>query len=284
MEVNTSTFIGCDSDYHDSELIIFAAPFDSTTSYRPGARFASAHIRPDSYGLETYSPYLDADMEDFKICDVGDLDLPFGNAAASLDMIESTADQILKDKKIPFLIGGEHLVSLGSIRAVYKEYPDMVLLHFDAHADLREDYMGEQLSHASVIRRCWDFLGDGRIYQFCIRSGEKSEFEWAEQHTFMEKFDYSTLAERISEIGSEVPVYLTIDLDVLDPSIFPGTGTPEPGGIFFRDMMKIVDMVRNLNIVGADVVELAPHYDQSGVSTASAAKIIRELMLAILDR
>lgn len=279
---NIHTFIGCDSAYDDAQMVIFGAPFDSTTSFRPGTRFASDYIRMDSFGLETYSPYLDKDLEDYTLTDIGNLDLPFGNAQKSLEAIEETADTILADQKIPFLIGGEHLVSLGAIRAAYKHHNDMVLIHFDAHTDLREDYMGEPLSHAAVIRRAWDFMGDGKIFQFCIRSGMKSEFKWAEEHTHLEKFTYQTLAASVEKIGPKTPVYVTIDLDVFDPSIFSGTGTPEPGGIWWNDMVQILKTLSGLNIIGADVVELSPHYDPTGVSTATACKVIRELMLTIL--
>lgn len=282
MHSNIHTFIGCDSSFEESELIIFGAPFDSTTSFRPGTRFAPDYIRMDSYGLETYSPYNEKDLTDYALTDIGNLDLPFGNAEKSLQMIEDTTTEILGAGKKPFLIGGEHLVSLGSIRAAYKKYPTMKLLHFDAHADLRDQYMGEPLSHSAVIRRSWDFMGDGTIFQFGIRSGERAEFEWAKSHTHLEKFGYETLESVVNSIGYDDPVYITIDLDVFDPSIFSGTGTPEPGGIFFGDMIKILKTITGLNIIGADVVELSPHYDQTGVSTATACKVIRELMLAML--
>lgn len=282
MHSNIHTFIGCDSPFDEAQLVIFGAPFDSTTSFRPGTRFAADYIRMDSFGLETYSPYTDKDLADYALTDIGNLELPFGNAEKSLSAIEQTAAEILAADKIPFLIGGEHLVSLGAIRAAYKKYPNLKLLHFDAHADLRNDYMGEPLSHAAVIRRSWDFMGDGTIYQFGIRSGEKAEFEWAKSHTHLEKFGYDTLKDVVASLGNDDPIYVTIDLDVFDPSIFSGTGTPEPGGLFFKDMIEILKTIAPLNIVGADVVELSPHYDQTGVSTATACKVIRELMLTIL--
>ena len=282
MHSNIHTFIGCDSPFDEAQLVIFGAPFDSTTSFRPGTRFAADYIRMDSFGLETYSPYTDKDLADYALTDIGNLELPFGNAEKSLSAIEQTAAEILAAGKIPFLIGGEHLVSLGAIRAAYKKYPNLKLLHFDAHADLRNDYMGEPLSHAAVIRRSWDFMGDGTIYQFGIRSGEKAEFEWAKSHTHLEKFGYDTLKDVVASLGNDNPIYVTIDLDVFDPSIFSGTGTPEPGGLFFKDMIEILKTIAPLNIIGADVVELSPHYDQTGVSTATACKVIRELMLTIL--
>lgn len=279
---STTPFIGCTSSFDDAELVIFSAPFDGTTSFRPGTRFAGDHIRQDSYGLETYSPYCEKDLEDYSIMDLGSLDLPFGNPKSVVDSIEKTAHDIFKAHKKPFLIGGEHLVSLGAIRAAFKHHPDMLLLHFDAHTDLRDHYMSEPLSHASVIRRAWDFLGDGKIFQFCIRSGERQEFEWAKSHTHLEKFSYRSLQSVVEKIGPQTPVYVTIDLDVFDPSLFPGTGTPEAGGIFWNDMIEIMDSLGLLNIIGADIVELSPHYDHSGVSTAVACKTARELMLRML--
>ena len=279
MKVNTSTFISCESDFEDADIVIYGAPFDSTTSFRPGTRFGPQHIRTDSYGLETYSPYLDKDLEDYKILDIGDLDLPFGSPKKALDIIEETGNNIFKENKKALLLGGEHLVSLGNIRAAFNKYEDMLLIHFDAHTDLREDYMGEKLSHASVIKRAWDFLGDNRVYQFCIRSGERQEFQWAREHTYLEKFTYTSLDEKVEQIGKERPVYITIDLDVFDPSLFSGTGTPEPGGIFWNDMISILKSLSKLNIIGADIVELSPQYDPSGVSTAVACKVLRELLL-----
>lgn len=280
MQINrtSNNFIGFDSTYSEAKIVCFGAPFDGTTSFRPGTRFAASVMRNESYGLETYSPYLDLDLENTKIFDAGDLEIPFGNPERTLDMIKEFTKEILLDNKIPLMIGGEHLVSLPSIEAVYEKYDDLVLLHFDAHADLRQDYMGEKLSHASVIRRCWEFLGDNRIYQYGIRSGTKDEFEFARKHTKMNKFSYNNLKKDIKEIGDK-PVYITIDLDILDPSIFPGTGTPEPGGVTFLEMMDILSLIKDLNIVGADIVELSPHYDSTGVSNAVACKILRELAL-----
>ncbi|CAH2215446.1 agmatinase [Tepidibacter aestuarii] len=277
---NVSTFLGFEDEYEESKIVLFGSPFDGTTSFRPGTRFASNVMRSESYGLETYSPYLDKDLEDVKAFDAGDLEFPFGNPQKVLDEIHDFTAKILKDDKTPIMIGGEHLVSLGSIKAAYEKYNDMHLIHFDAHADLRDDYLGEKLSHASVIRRCWDFMGDGKIHQFGIRSGEKAEFEWAKKHTNLTKFSCEGLKELIKKIGDK-PVYITIDLDILDPSIFSGTGTPEPGGITFNEMMEAIKAMESLNIVGADIVELAPQYDTSGVSNAVACKILREMALII---
>lgn len=273
-------FIGCDASFEEASVILFGAPFDGTTSFRPGTRFAPTAIRPDSYGIETYSPYLDLDIEDYSIGDIGDIDLPFGHTTKALDLIEETAQTIVDAQKKPLMIGGEHLVSLPVIKALAKKYPDLHIIHFDAHTDLREDYLGETLSHASVIRRAWDILGDERIYQFGIRSGLKAEFKWAKSHTTLRRFDTEGLANAIQSLKGK-PVYLTIDLDVLDPSIFPGTGTPEPGGITMKELLDALILLKELPLVGADVVELSPHYDASGTSTAVACKVIREVSLLL---
>lgn len=277
---NIETFIGCDKEYKDADIVIFGAPFDSTTSFRPGTRFASKVMRSESFGLETYSPYQDKDLCDINVFDGGDLELPFGNTERVLDEISAMTKTILNDEKIPVMIGGEHLVTLGSVREVAKKYPDLHIIHFDAHTDLREDYLGEKLSHATIIKRCHDILGDKRIFQFGIRSGEKYEFEFAKEHNFINKFDLNGLDEAIEAIGDK-PVYFTLDLDVLDPSIFPGTGTPEAGGISFNELLQAIIKIGKLNIVGADVNELSPVYDQSGVSTAVACKVLRELLLSM---
>ena len=285
MERNVETFIGCEAEYEEAKMVLFGAPFDSTTSFRPGARFGSAAIRHESFGLETYSPYQDEDLSDYKVFDSGDLELCFGDSVRAVADITDRADQILSDGKIPLMIGGEHLVTLGAVRAAMKKYPNLHIIHFDAHADLREDYLGMQLSHACVLRRCHELVGDGRIHQFCIRSGERSEFEFAKMHTDMHKFDFSGLEELVVSLRRErVPVYFTIDLDCLDPSVFPGTGTPEAGGVSFKELLDAILVVTGCNVVAADVNELAPMLDASGASTAVACKVVRELMLAVLTR
>ena len=280
MNRNIHTFIACDHEYGESDIVLFGAPFDGTTSYRPGTRFASAAIRNESYGIETYSPYLDKDLQDRKIFDAGDLEFGFGNTERVLNAISEMTEQILNDNKKPLMVGGEHLVTLGSVRAVKKKYPDLHILHFDAHTDLREEFLGDIMSHATVIRKCWDLVGDGRIYQFGIRSGDREEFLWAKDHVFMQKFNLDHLDIALDALKGQ-PVYLTIDLDVLDPSEFPGTGAPEAGGIHFVDLIAALTQVFKLDIVAADIVELSPVYDQSGASTALACKLLREMLLQI---
>ena len=282
MNRNIETFIGCDGEYDSARIALFGAPFDSTTSFRPGARFGSSAIRHESFGLETYSPYQDKDLADISVFDCGDLELCFGSAESALKDIEEKAKEILSDGKMPFLVGGEHLVTLGAVRAAVERYPDLHIIHFDAHADLRDDYLGARLSHACVMRRCHKLTGDGRIHQFCIRSGEKAEFAFATEHTDLHKFSFDGLKELTWKLEEEkAPVYLTVDLDCLDPSLFSGTGTPEAGGVSFTQLLEAILAVSRCNIVGADVNELAPRLDAGGASTAAACKIVREMLLAI---
>lgn len=282
MKAQTNCFIGFEDDFEESKAVLFGVPFDGTTSFKPGARFAPSAMREDSWAIESYSPYLDRDLEELSLFDYGNLELPFGDKVRALNMIEQTVDKIVASNKIPIMIGGEHLVSLAPVKSLVKKYSDLHIIHFDAHTDLREHYLDEKLSHATVLRRIYDLVGDDRLNQFCIRSGLKEEFEWAKTHAHLEKFTFKTLEDRVEKLKSK-PVYITIDLDVFDPSVFPGTGTPEPGGINFHQMLEIIGTLSKLeNVVGLDVVELSPKHDASGVSTAVACKTLRELVLATI--
>ena len=284
MEPQLNQFIGCDAPFDEAKTVLFGAPYDSTTSFRPGTRFGPSAMRAESFGIETYSMLQDRDLaEDARVFDSGDIELPFGAPDSALDMIEARASEILDAGKTPFLLGGEHLVTLGSVRAVAKRHPDLRIVHFDAHADLREDYLGVKLSHACVLRRCHDILGDGRIFQFGIRSGTREERRFMlDGHVTTELFSDSTLPAVVEEIGPGAPVYLTVDLDVVDPAEFPGTGTQEAGGLSYSRLVSDVRRIcRDLNVVALDNVELSPALDPTGRSTAFACKFLREELLAL---
>ncbi len=274
------SFLGLETDYQTATDVIWGAPFDGTTSYRPGTRFGPAAIRNESYALESYSPYCDRDVFDYLIHDAGDLDLPFGQPRRVLDLIQETTHQILQDGKRPFMLGGEHLITLGAVEATVKQYPNLHIIHFDAHTDLRDTFIDEKLSHATVLRRCWELVGDGKLFQYGIRSGDRPEFEWAKQHTHLCKFNFDSIETAKAKIGN-APVYLTIDLDVFDPSFFPGTGTPETGGVSFHDFIKAIEVIAPLNIVAVDLNELAPNLDPSNMSVSFAGKVLRELLLRL---
>lgn len=272
-------FISLETEYKDSEIVFTGIPYDGTASYRPGSRFAPLAVREASIGLETYSPYQDKSLEDMKIADVGDMILPFGNSDRVMDKISEYADEYLKDGKKIFSVGGEHLVTYPVVKSYFNYYKNMILVHFDAHTDLREQYLGESLSHASVIRLINDFIPGKNIYQFGIRSGEKEEFEYARKNLNFYPFNLKKAKEVLTSLPNDVPIYLTIDIDVLDPSVLSGTGTPEPGGVTFMELLDAILNLQGKNIVGMDLLELAPHYDMSGVSTITASKIIREMLL-----
>lgn len=268
-------WMGENKDYASADIIMLGMPFDGTVSYRPGSRFAPEQIRLASWGLEEYSPYFDKHLQDCNFHDAGDLEFPLGNTTGSLDLIEKNVDEIYKDRKKVFGIGGEHLVTLPEIKAIARYYKNLAIIHFDAHTDLREEYLGEKLSHSAVIRHCGEIIGFENIKQIGIRSGMKEEFE------LMKK--YNTPAKNFADLDSlkDKEIFVTVDLDVLDTSVMPGTGTPETGGFNFIELLRWFKYISKFNIIGADVVELAPDYDTSGASTAVATKVIRELLMTM---
>ncbi len=256
------------------KIVLFGAPFDCTATFRPGARFGPQAIRDASQVLETYSPLQDADLEDIPFEDKGDIELPFGDPQPALAVIQDTVEKILAEKKIPFILGGEHLVTLGAIKALAPLHPGLKIIQLDAHTDLRDHYLGQKFSHSTVIKRIADIIGIESIRQIGIRSGTKEEFA-------LSKKLMSTPAEIIAW-AKDSPCYVTCDLDILDPSVFPGTGTPEPGGYSFNQLIEaLVEMISSLHVVGLDVVELAPQIDPSGASAVVAAKVVRECLIAL---
>lgn len=262
-------------DYNSSDIVMLGLPFDGTVSYRSGSRFAPEQIRLASWGLEEYSPVFDKELADVNFHDAGDLEFPLGNTYKTLQQIRENVEDIYKDGKRVFGIGGEHLVTLPEIEAVSKCVDNLAIVHFDAHTDLREEYLGEEMSHSAVIRHCSKIVGTGNIKQIGIRSGMKEEWEFMKKH--------NTLCHKFSDIDcfKNKNIFVTVDLDCLDTSIMPGTGTPEAGGMTFKELNEWFYYLKDFNIVGADVVELAPDYDASGASTAVATKVIRELLMAM---
>lgn len=279
-----NVFIKSSSDYEKSQAVIYGMPMDFTVSFRPGSRFGPARIREVSVGLEEYSPYLDRELDEVSYFDAGDLPLPFGNAARSLEMIGDFVRKVLADGKFPLGLGGEHLVSWPIIREVYAKYPDLAVVHIDAHADLREQYEGEPLSHSTPIRKVAELIGGKNVYQLGIRSGTKNEFEYARKHLHFYPFDVLEPMNRILPELAGRPVYLTIDIDVLDPSAAPGTGTAEAGGITSKELLAAVHALARsqAKVVGADVVEVAPVYDPSEQTQIVASKLVREILLGFL--
>jgi agmatinase len=279
-----NVFIASSEDYESAQAVVYGMPMDFTVSFRPGSRFGPARIREVSVGLEEYSPYLDRSLDEVRVFDAGDLPLPFGNAARSLDMIGDYVERLLNDGKFPLGLGGEHLVTWPIVRAVHAKYPDLALIHIDAHADLREHYEGEPLSHATPVRKIADLIGGKNVYQFGIRSGTREEFQFAREQLNFHPFDVlEPLEKRLPELAGR-PVYVTIDIDVLDPSAAPGTGTAEAGGITNKELLAAVHAIARsgAKVVGADLVEVAPVYDPSEQTPIAAAKLVREMLLGFV--
>ncbi|ACJ35102.1 agmatinase [Anoxybacillus gonensis] len=277
-----NVFIKSHPNFEESQAVIYGMPMDWTVSYRPGSRFGPARIREVSIGLEEYSPYLDRELDEVKYFDAGDIPLPFGNAQRSLDMIEQFVDRILEAGKFPLGLGGEHLVSWPVMKAVYKKYPDLAIIHMDAHTDLREHYEGEPLSHSTPIRKIAELIGPKNVYSFGIRSGMKEEFEWAKQNgMYIAKFDVLEPLKEVLPTLAGRPVYVTIDIDVLDPAHAPGTGTVDAGGITSKELLAAIHAIArsDVRVVGADLVEVAPVYDHSEQTANTASKLVREMLL-----
>lgn len=268
-------WIGATDDYDNAQIVMVGLPFDGTCSYRPGSRFAPERLRLASWGLEDYSPVYDKHLDDVKFYDAGELEFPLGNTAKTLDVIEKNARVVFQDNKKFLGIGGEHLVTLPAVKACKEKFDNLAIIHFDAHTDLREDYLGEKLSHASVMRRIGEIVGFDNIRQIGIRSGLKEEFELMKKH--------NTLVKNSSDLDAlrNKKIFLTIDVDVLDPSVLPGTGTPEPDGLMYRELAEWIKFLMDFDIVGADIVELAPDYDKSEVSTAIVSKIVRDVLMIL---
>jgi agmatinase len=282
-----NVFIKSHPNYEESEAVIYGMPMDWTVSYRPGSRFGPARIREVSIGLEEYSAYLDRELEEVKYYDAGDIPLPFGNPQRSIDMIEEYIDQLLADDKYPLGMGGEHLVSWPVMKAMYKKYPDLAIIHMDAHTDLRDEYEGEPLSHSTPIKKIADLIGPKNVYSFGIRSGMKEEFQWAKEvGMHISKFDVlEPLKEVLPKLAGR-PVYVTIDIDVLDPAHAPGTGTVDAGGITSKELLASIHEIAksNVRVVGSDLVEVAPIYDHSEQTANTASKIIREMVLGWVQK
>lgn len=279
--VNQCAFLRSKNDYESSKVVIIGAPLDQTTSFRPGTRMAPRRIRELSYGLEDYSPYLDMSLNDKFFYDIGDIEIPFGNLYKALELIEKTTKKILEDEKIPLFIGGEHLITYPIAKQMAMKYPQLKVIHFDAHADLRDTFFGEKLSHATVLRRVCECVKDKHLYQFGIRSGVKEEFDFAKDHTNTYPFQVKDPFMKVFDELKGFPIYITFDIDVFDPAFAPGTGTPEPGGCNSQEIFEIIQKFRELNIVGFDLVEVSPLTDFSERTCILAAKIIREVLLCI---
>ena len=274
-----TNYISANASFEKSGGVILGCPYDGSASFRPGARFGPSAIRRASWGIETFSPYFQRDLSQCSIHDMGDLELPLGEKKASLDLIRMALRKILSGKKFPILLGGDHLITLPIIEEILPIYPRLHLLQIDAHADLRKDYLGESLSHSTVMKRVIERLGEGRLFQIGIRSGVEEEFRLARKMKSIVSLDPGALSSMIKRLRNQ-PVYITLDLDVIDPSLLPGVGTPEPGGLSFQEFISLLKKLQTLHVIGFDIVELTPDYDPTQISSVTASVILREMILA----
>ena len=278
-DTDGTIYMGSRRDPAGCRVGLFGVPYDGTTSFRPGARFGPASIREVSNGLETYCPQLDRDLDDLVFADLGAVDIPFGAPEPVVEAVRESTQTVLNLGLRPLMLGGEHSISSGAVAAVAANYPDLVLVQLDAHADLRDSWLGSRYSHACAMRRCLEVLPSQQLFQLSIRSGTRTEFDELRSSGRL-MADVGALDEALKQLQGR-PVYLTVDLDWFDPAVLPGTGTPEPGGFFWSDFAALVDVLQQHRLVAADVVELAPQLDPSGVSSVLAAKVTRSLLLLL---
>jgi len=273
------TFISAKASFEEGKIVILGCPYDGSASFRPGARFGPSAIRKASWGIETYSPYFGRDLTQLSLHDMGDLELPLGEKKTSLDLIRKALHAVLSAKKFPVVLGGDHLITLPTLEEILRVHPNLHLLQLDAHTDLREEYLGDTLNHSTVIKRLVGRLGRGRLLQVGIRSGTEEEFKLASKMRTIVSPDLRSLRTMVKRLKND-PVYITLDLDVIDPSLLPGVGTPEPGGFTFQGFISILKELQQLHVIGFDIVELTPDYDPTHVSSVTASVILREMILA----
>jgi agmatinase len=276
-------FLSASASFKESKIILLGCPFDGSASFRPGARFGPSAIRRASWGIETFSPYFERDLSQLSVHDMGDLELPLGEKKASLALIRKALRRILAEKKFPILLGGDHLITLPIVEEILRVYPHFYLIQIDAHTDLRENYLGETLSHSTVMRRVVDRLGEKRLFQIGIRSGTEDEFKLAKKMSSIISPNREALRSMVKRLRNQ-PVYITLDLDVIDPSLLPGVGTPEPGGFTFERFLSLLKELQSLHVIGFDMVELAPDYDPNQISSITASVILREMVLAFAPK
>ena len=277
-------FMGAKRNPDNCSIGIFGVNYDGTCSFKPGARFGPEAIRQVSICLETYCPKLDKDLQDVTYVDFGSILIDKNDSESIIESVKSATNYLISKSLSPIMLGGEHSITRGAIEALVKKYPDLILIQLDAHADLRESYIGNKHSHACTMKRCLEVLPEKKILQIGIRSGTKEEFQFMNDNNQLVNFLPGGNTQELKKAllpYSNSPIYLTIDLDWFDPSLLAGTGTPEPGGFFWNDFEEILKTLKDFRIVASDIVELSPEIDKSGVSSIVAAKVLRSLILSL---
>jgi agmatinase len=274
-------FIACDRAAADARIVVYGIPFEGRVNLRKGAAGGPRDLRLASDSIETYSPVLRRDLEDLALADIGDCELPDGaTPREQLDAARTAIAAWWQPGQIPFMLGGDHTATVPVIEVLAPAFPDLQVLQLDAHPDTREEFLGERYNYASAMARVMDVIGE-RVYQVGIRTGSREELERRGPRLYLaqETPPVQAVGALLSELRRH-PLYVTIDVDVLDPSEAPGTGSPEPCGITVTELIEIVRLLAGCRVVGADLVEVAHAWDPSGRTGIAASWVIREAMLA----
>jgi agmatinase len=274
-------FIACHRSLEAARIVLYGIPFEGRVNLRKGADGGPRDLRLASDSIETYSPFLDRDMEDLPIADIGDCELPDG--AAPREQLDAARDEIRgwwRPGLIPFMLGGDHTATVPVIEALAPAFPDLRILQLDAHPDLREEFLGERYNYASAMARVMDTVPPERVYQVGIRTGAREEYARRRPRFFPAFAVHPVDAVRtvLPELRGH-PLYVTIDVDVLDPAEAPGTGSPEPGGLRVPELIDLVRLLGDCRVIGGDLVEVAHAWDPSGRTGIAASWVIREALL-----
>lgn len=276
--VEAGRFRGAQNIWQEAAFVLLGVPLDLTTTFRPGTRFGPREIRNMSHSLELYSPFQDRSLEEISYADAGDLHLPVGNLEESLKIIEESSRTLFEAGKFPCFLGGEHLLTWATMKACLEFYPDLVLLDWDAHADMRDHWQGSRHNHGTVMNTIRESIGGDRMHLMGIRSeGQRAMDNARKTHLHLQHV-LQPMQSIKDKIGDR-PVYFTLDIDVMDPAYAPGTGAPEPGGITSGEALEALNYIKDLNVVAMDLVEVAPAYDPAQMTPLLAARILREFLL-----
>jgi agmatinase len=273
-------FIACREPYPDARIVVFGIPFEGSVNLRTGADHGPRELRIASDSIETYSPALGRDLEDLGMADLGDCELGSGPPREQLARAREEIRSFWRPGLLPIMLGGDHTATLSVVEVLAPAIPDLHILQLDAHPDLREEFLGERYNYASAMARVMDVIPPERVYQVGMRSGAREEYQRQAPHLFPAHAVHPVTAVRglVPELARH-PLYVTIDVDVLDPSEAPGTGAPEPCGITASELVEIVRLLEPCHIVGTDLMEVAHAFDPSGRTGITASWILREAIL-----
>ena len=277
-------------DVSKFDVAILGAPFDAGVSYRSGARFGPSHVRQASRLLRPYNPAQDVSpFANKQIVDAGDAIMNPFNIQEALTGLEKHASLLIGKEKQLFTIGGDHTIALALLRSLNKVYGKIALVHFDAHLDTWDTYMNASFTHGTPFRRAWEekLLAEEKCMHVGIRGPlyDKSDLENDKKFGFgivssidFNKFSLEEIINKVKQRVGNAPVYVSIDIDVLDPGFAPGTGTPEMGGLSSRELLAVLRGLKDCHIVGGDVVEVAPAYDHAEITGIAASHLIYEMV------